>query len=148
VQKQKPNGAANQRRDSLHKASAKLAAANRLIVVGNMAAVVYNPLIEQGAAFSHGIATDLDYTGLLGLAFISKCGHVFATPTVTIPTAQGQTITISLTPAQTLALPACGHSAAELESYDYLVELYDPADVTRVYRMVNGVARVSPRKAP
>ena len=36
VQEQKPNGAANQRRDSLHKASAKLAAANRLIVVGNV----------------------------------------------------------------------------------------------------------------
>jgi hypothetical protein len=110
-----------------------------------MAATSYNPYIEQGAAWSRSIATDLDYTSLLGRAFISKCDYVFAAPTVTVPARLGEKIALTLTPAQTLAIPACGRTAAELESYEYLVELYDPADATRVYRLENGVARVSPR---
>ena len=113
-----------------------------------MAAAVYDPYIEQGSSWGHGIATDLDYTGLQGRAYITKCGQVFASPTVAIPTVQGETIFVSLTPAQTLAIPACGHTASELESYDYLVELFDPLDSSRVWRMINGIARVSPRRGP
>lgn len=113
-----------------------------------MAAAVYDPYIEQGSSWGHGIATDLDYTGLQGRAYISRCGQVFASPVVTVPSSQGDTITVELSPAQTLAIPACGHTASELDSYDYLVELFDPLDTSRVWRMINGIARVSPRRAP
>jgi hypothetical protein len=112
-----------------------------------MPAAVANPLIEQGAAFALGIETDLDYTGLLGRAWLRHRlqGNVVKTPTVTIPTAMGERIDVTMTPAQTLALPVYGKAFSELESFDFLVELYDPFDATRVYRMVQGVARVSPR---
>jgi hypothetical protein len=113
-----------------------------------MPAANYNPYIEQGSAWSHGFGTDLDYTGLLGRAFISKCGQVFASPTVTIPSSRGEIIMLALTPAETLAIPTSGTSSQELENYDYLVELYDPNDSTWTFRMEDGIARVSPRRVP
>lgn len=116
-----------------------------------MPATVANPLIEQGVPWAMGIFTDLDYTGLLGRSWLRRGldGQTVAVPAVTVPTALGQRIDVELTAAQTMAIPVCGTTFAELASFEFLVELYDPADVTRVYRMVNGVARVSPRgKAP
>ena len=115
-----------------------------------MPAAVCNPYLEQGAPWAMGIETDLDYTGLLGRSWLRHClsGQTVATPTVTVPTAMGERIDVELTAEQTMAIPAPGKTFSETESYNFLVELYDPLDATRIYRMVNGVARVSPRGRP
>jgi hypothetical protein len=112
-----------------------------------MAATIHNPYIEQGVPWAIGIETDLDLKGLSGRAWLRSClnGANVATPAVTVPAVTGMRIDVELTAAQTMAIPACGKMFNELESYDFLVELYDPLDPNRIYRLVNGVARVSPR---
>lgn len=113
-----------------------------------MVAAIYHPYIEQGTAWEHRFYTDMDYTGLLGRAYIGRCGQIFATPTVVVSLQQNKAIVVSLTAAQAQAIPTCGKTYLDCERYDYLVELYHPTDLTRVYRMENGVARVSPRRPP
>jgi|GEM_PF-5513236 hypothetical protein len=115
-----------------------------------MPAAVANPYIEQGTPWAMGVETDIDYLGLLGRGWLRHCidGTTVATLTVTVPTVGGQRIDVSLTAAQTMAIPCCGRTFSETESYNLLVELYDPNDAAVIYRLINGVARVSPRGNP
>lgn len=115
-----------------------------------MKAAVVNLIIEQGTDWSQTVKfysdterkVPCDLTGLTGRCKIRDSeGVQVAAPAVAITALTG-TVVLSLTNAQTSAIPVEGYSYSETSTYAYDVELVDAAGF--VSRWMNGSVTVSP----
>lgn len=113
-----------------------------------MAAMTQNLTIEQGTTWSQTITLSpvVDLTGLAGRCQIrqypSPLYPVIASPAIALavdPTTG--VFTMSLTAAETAAMPVAGTSHTDKTTYYYDVEMYNGSSVLRV---LQGSIQVSP----
>lgn len=112
---------------------------------------IFNPRIFKGSpfratlAFKNANGTAKDLTGATGKFQIRKTANseeVLAEGYLTITSALSGTGYISLTSAQTEAIPTFGKTYLDISEYPFDFELqYSPADPERWF---HGVAQVSP----
>jgi hypothetical protein len=111
-----------------------------------MAAGKYDMYIEQGATYELNVTVDSsidlgDYTARGQIRETACSSAILVSFTCTI--VSSSQLTISLTPAQTSALKACGKCYQDITVGYYDIEIENTTDGS-VIRLLNGMVSISP----